>query len=124
MSDVSFAWHDPTLRAAAPLRLLRQRVLRDVFEPARDPLIAAQHRAMEQTEATRRGEGERGSSMVRKDRPHPQLRPKQEPGPTRAAFDRAWLREYRAARMADYQAQRQQPPRTKDRSGPTRAWQR
>ena len=124
MSDVSYAWRDPALRADAPLRLQRQRVLREAFDHARDPLISAQHRAMEQTESQRRGASERGSSMVGTDRPYPELRPKQEPGPKRAAFDRAWLREHRAARLAQYREQRQQEPRAEGQAGPTRARQR
>ena len=124
MSDVSYAWRDPALRTDAALSLQRQRVLREAFDHARDPLISAQRKAMEQTESQRRGESERGSSMVRKDRPYPELRPKHDLGPKRAVFDRAWLREHRATRLEQYRAQAQQEGRNETRSAPMRSRQR
>jgi hypothetical protein len=81
------------------------------FGLARDPYIAKQIRAMEQTEAQRRGESERtgsGSQMVKRDKPFPELRPEFERTPIRETFNRAWLREQRDARLADLNRQREQ----------------
>ncbi|MDQ3186735.1 MAG: hypothetical protein M3Q16_09855 [Pseudomonadota bacterium] len=66
---------------------------------------------MEQTEAQRRGDTERtggGSQMVKRDKPFPELRPDFEQAPIRETFNRAWLREQRAARLADLNRQREQ----------------
>ena len=63
-------------------------------------------KATEKTEAPRRETVGPGSTMVRLHKPFPDLRPRSEQGPLRAAFNRAWLREQRAARMAQYEAER------------------
>jgi hypothetical protein len=81
------------------------------FDLARDPYIANQIRAMEQTEAQRRGDSERsggGSQMVKRDKPFPELRPEFVQAPIRETFNRAWLREQRDARLADLNRQREQ----------------
>ena len=65
---------------------------------------------MKQTEAQRRGESERsgrGSDMVKMDKPFPELRPANEQAPIRQAFNRAWLREQREARIAELERQRE-----------------
>lgn len=81
------------------------------FDLARDPYIAKQIRAMEQTEAQRRGESGHsgdGSQMVKRDKPFPELRPEFEQTPIRETFNRAWLREQRDARLAELNQQRVQ----------------
>lgn len=81
------------------------------FDHARDRYISLQLKAMEQTEAQRRGESERsgrGSEMVKLSKPFPELRPKLEQAPIRSAFNCAWLREQREARLAELESQRQQ----------------
>ena len=73
--------------------------------------VSLQLKAMEKTEAQRRGESERGgrsSNMVKLDKPFPELRPANENAPIRESFNRAWLREQREARMAEYERQREQ----------------
>lgn len=50
----------------------------------------------------------RGSEMVQRDKPFPELRPEHEQAPIREAFNRAWLREQREARMADLERQREE----------------
>lgn len=50
----------------------------------------------------------RGSEMVQRDKPFPELRPKHEQAPIREAFNRAWLREQREAQMADLERQREE----------------
>jgi len=80
------------------------------FNHARDRYISLQLKAMEKTEAQRRGESERtgrGSEMVKLDKPFPELRPANEQAPIRQAFNRAWLREQREARLAELQRQRE-----------------
>ena len=102
---MSNSWCDPDLRQDMPESLRRAEGIQQAFDHARDPLISAQLKDMKKTEAQRREAQGPGSSMVRSDRPFRELRPKNELGPKRAAFDRAWLREQRAAVMARMEAQ-------------------
>lgn len=55
-----------------------------------------------------RQRGGRSSEMVQRDKPFPELRPEHEQAPVREAFNRAWLREQREARMADLDRQREE----------------
>lgn len=50
----------------------------------------------------------RGSEMVQRDKPFPELRPKHEQAPIREAFNREWLREQRESRLADLDRQREE----------------
>lgn len=50
----------------------------------------------------------RSSEMVQRDKPFPELRPKHEQAPIREAFNRAWLREQREARLAGLERQREE----------------
>lgn len=89
---------------------------RDAFDNARDPLIAAQKRDMDKSEAQRRFEltrrDESGSRMVQQDQPKPVLKPSPalSMGPDRLAFTRAWTDEHRAARKRDQDARAETPP--------------
>ena len=107
MGDVSHAWKDPALRQDAPVSLKRLRALRVPFDHARDPLISAQIKDLERGQSQHRDESGGGSAMVKKDRPHPELRPRHEPAPLRASVSQAWLREQRTARLSAYKAQEQ-----------------
>ena len=107
---LSFAGRDPDLRRDVPASFKALEPAHRAFEQARDPLIRAQHQAMEQTEAQRRGESGRGSTMVKLDKPFPDLRPKNDNSQIRPAFNSAWLREQRAARMAEFDRQRAAEP--------------
>jgi hypothetical protein len=102
----SYAGTEPGLQENTPAGLRTEGPLRPRFDPVRDPLIAAQLKDMGKTEKERREETGRGSAMVRADRPHPELRPKDEDRPLRAAFDQAWLREQRAAQLAHFKQER------------------
>lgn len=107
----SFAGKHPELAGDTPATLRRAPSQRTAFDHARDPYISLQLKDMEKTEAQRRGESERsgrGSSMVKTDKPSPELRPTHEDMPVRETFNRAWLREQREARMAEYEQQRQE----------------
>jgi hypothetical protein len=107
----SFAGKHPELANDNPESFRQAPPLHREFDLARDPYIAKQIRAMEQTEAQRRGESERsggGSQMVKRDKPFPELRPEFEQAPIRETFNRAWLREQREARLADLTRQREQ----------------
>lgn len=117
-SRLSYAWQNPALRKDAPVSLRELRALRVPFDHARDPYISAQLKAMEKTEAQRREEGGRGSMMVKRHRPFPELRPRNEDRPIRAAFNQAWFREQRAAKLAHYRAQAQEKAPTAARPGP------
>jgi len=103
MGGMSCSRREPDLAQDTPETLRHAPAMRSPFDHARDPLISAQLKAMEKTEAQRRGEGGRGSSMVRGDRPSPTLRPRKERGPDRAAFNQSWLREQQTARLARFQ---------------------
>ncbi len=107
----SFAGKHPELAGDIPDSFREVPPHRREFDHARDPYISKQLNAMEQTEAERRGESERSgrdSEMVKLDKPFSELRPAHERGPIREAFNQAWLREQRAARMADLDRQREQ----------------
>lgn len=103
----SFAGSDPGLRTKLPDALRDQAPVRPHFDHARHPLISAQLKAMQKTEAQRRKESAgRNSEMIRLHRPFPDLRPKHEQGPLRARFNQAWLREQREARLHQYEIER------------------
>ena len=105
-SRLSFAGRDPELSRTTPASLRNQAPVKHPFDHARDPLISAQLKAMEQTEAQRREESGRGSTMVKLDKPFPDLRPKNDNSQIRPAFNQAWIREQRAARIAQLQEER------------------
>ncbi|MGH8764015.1 MAG: hypothetical protein ACREUR_12445 [Nitrosospira sp.] len=110
-SATSFAGKHPELANDNPESFRQAPPLHREFDLARDPYIGKQIRAMEQTEAQRRGDSERsggGSQMVKRDKPFPELRPEFEQAPIRETFNRAWLREQREARLADLNRQREQ----------------
>lgn len=96
---------------------------REAFDNARDPLIAAQKRDLGKSEAQRRfelsrrsdsGSHDQGSGMIRREQPRPVLKPSPalSMGPDRAAFNRAWWDEHRAARKKDRDALAQMPATT------------
>jgi len=91
---------EPSFYSAAPKS-------REAFDNVRDPLIAEQKRDLGKSEAQRRFEQSRrtdsGSDMIRRDQPKPVLKPSPSlsMGPDRAAFNRAWSDEHRAARKKD-----------------------
>ncbi|MCB1878218.1 MAG: hypothetical protein KDH88_19760 [Chromatiales bacterium] len=88
---------------------------RGAFDHARDPLISAQLKAQAQTEHQRRQEAAgRGSTMVARHKPFPELRPRRERAVVRAAFNQAWLKEQREAGLAQIAAREAQ------NSGPQR----
>ncbi len=106
----SFAGKHPDLAGDRPDSFAQAPSSRREFDHARDRYISLQLKAMEQTEAQRHGESERsgrGSDMVKLSKPFPELRPKLEQAPIREAFNRAWLREQREARLAELERQRE-----------------
>ena len=117
-SRASYAGREPGLSQGIPASLRGWRALRAGFDHARDPFISAKLKAMEKTESQRREEAGSGSGMVKMQRPFPDLRPKQEQGPLRASFNQAWLREQRAARLA--QLAREAAVRAEERGCPQR----
>ncbi|CAA0099560.1 Uncharacterised protein [Halioglobus japonicus] len=123
-SRLSFAGRDPDLRRDTPASLQSQSPVQPAFEQVRDPLIRAQHKAMEKTEAQRRGESGRGSTMVKLDKPFPELRPKNDNSQIRPAFNQAWLQEQRAARKAELEDQREALPSREREPAPTQEWTR
>lgn len=102
---LSFAAREPQLSKATPASLANLRALRPTFDQVRDPSLGKQ-RAARKTEAQRGEGGRRGSTMVKRHRPFPELRPRHAQEPIRAAFHQAWVREQRAAQLARFQAAR------------------
>lgn len=114
LRTASFAGKYSKLANDIPDSFRRAPSPRRAFDYVRDPYIAKQLQALELTEAQRRGESERsgrGSSMVKLHKPFPELRPEHEQTPLREAFNSAWLREQRSARLADLDRQREQQRR-------------
>ncbi len=105
-SRTSYAGHEPDLRRSAPVSLRQLRALRTPFDHARCPYISKQITDSRKPEAQRRGEQGRGSTMVKLHRPFPVLRPKHVQGPLRESFNQAWLKEERAARLAQPRAEK------------------
>ncbi len=106
---VSFSGKHPELSGDMPESFRKAPPQHRAFDHARDPYFSRQLKAMELTEAQRRGESERtgrGSQMVKLDKPFPELRPEHEQTPIRESFNRAWLNEQRDARLADLERQR------------------
>ncbi|GJL72933.1 MAG: hypothetical protein NMNS01_21320 [Nitrosomonas sp.] len=106
----SFAGKTPELAGDTPATFHQVPSQRQAFDHARDPYVSMQLKDMEKTEAQRRGESERsahGSEMVKQSKPFPELRPANENAPIRESFNRAWLREQRAARLAELERQRE-----------------
>lgn len=94
------------LRRGLPDSLRQARPIKRPFDHARDPLISAQLKDQEKTEAQRREEAAgRGSNMVKLHKPFPELRPRHEQGPLRNTFNQAWLREQREALLARLRAE-------------------
>jgi len=107
----SFSGKHPRLGNDTPASFQTAPSSRREFDQVRDPYYARQLKAMELTEAQRRGDAERtgrGSGMVKRDKPFPELRPKSEQAPIRETFNRAWLCEQREARLVDLEQQRTQ----------------
>ena len=102
----SFAGSQPDLAQNAPVNLRELRALRVPFDHARSPEISMQLNDLQKSEKQRREEGDRGSDMVKQDSPYPELRPKHELKPKRASFNQAWLKEHRAAQLAQYKTER------------------
>ena len=103
-TGASYASRKPGLREGMPEGLRRAGSTRTPFDHARDPWLSKQLKAEKQSEAKRRETGD-GSKMVKLHKPFPELRPKQARGPIRDSFNRAWLREERAAQMQQFEAQ-------------------
>lgn len=115
---ITYANSDPGLRQHMPKALREMRPVAAPFnEAVRGTSAPPQRREDTRTDA----QTGRGSEMVKKDRPHPELRPKYETQPKRDAFNQAWLKEARAARMAGYEAQRAQRAASPERAPRTPA---
>lgn len=117
-NTTSFSGKHPDFANDVPDSFRNAPLQRREFDYARDPFIAKQLEAMKLTEAQRRGESERsgGSEMVKRDKPHPELRPEHEQAPIRETFNRAWLREQREARLNELERQRAQRRESPDHS--------
>lgn len=106
---ISYAASVPDLRARLPPAFRQTGTTRREFDQVRDPLIAAQLKDLHKSEAQRRGEAStgtgRGSLMVKLHKPFPDLKPKNHHSVLRAQFNQDWVREQRAALLAQYRQQ-------------------
>lgn len=100
---ITYAMTEPSLRQQAPPSLHRAGHIRETFHQANDGTSK---------------EAARDSEMVKRDKPFPELKPNYARGLKRTSFDQNWLREQRAAKMADFANQRQAAPHQKSRSAP------
>ncbi len=93
---------DDDLYAGADDRVRSHSVAKLAFDKARDPLSNCQIEDIDKSETGRREESGGGSQMVKRHRPFPELKPSFALAQyaIREAFNRAWLREQRAARLA------------------------
>lgn len=53
--------------------------------------------------------------MVKLHKPFPELKPKAEQGPVKHSFNQAWLKEYRAAKLATFKETRGRDCQTQER---------
>ncbi|GAB4182355.1 MAG: hypothetical protein Tsb002_03520 [Wenzhouxiangellaceae bacterium] len=102
---ISYAASVPELRARLPPAFRQTGTTCREFDRVRDPLIAAQLKDLNKSEAQRRGEQGRGSLMVKLHQPFPELKPKDHHSVLRAQFNQDWVQEQRAAVIAQYRRQ-------------------
>jgi len=102
--SVSHSSRDHSLRCDMPESLRKAGPVRRPFDHARDPWLSKQLKAERQTEAQRRESGD-GSKMVALQKPFPQLKPKHDLTQIRKTFNKSWMQEAHAARMAQFDKQ-------------------
>ncbi len=105
---ISHSSRDPRLRGGMPDGLRKAEPVRRPFDHARDPWLSKQLDAERQSETQRRESGD-GSSMVKLQKPFPELKPKHDLTQVRKTFNQQWMREAHAARMEQFEAQAKQP---------------
>lgn len=89
------------LRQGLPDSLKRVEPATLPFDRVRDPWRTSQAKDRSSTDSER--QGGRGSGMVKRHKPMPELKPKQRLEPVRKTFNQAWLQEKREAAMAHYE---------------------
>lgn len=115
--SISFSMSEPSLREQAPPSLRRAGPLREKF-------IAANDREEKPPEhivndgGRDRDEERQGLEMVKRQKPFPELKPSYAHHLQRASFNQEWIREQRAARIHQYEAQRKIVQPQKQRSEP------
>ncbi len=108
-SAISYAMQEPSLRAMAPPSLHRTGPLRSHFVAANDIHESVQD-AGQQHEKLGSTENESGSEMVKRDKPFPELKPKNANEIKAEFFNRAWMQEQRRAMMARFEEQSHTEP--------------
>jgi len=102
----SFAMSEPSLRDKAPPSLKRAGSIRENFTIA--------------NEARRAQEGvQRGSSMVKRQKPFPELKPNYADYLKRNSFNQEWLQQQRVAKLEELQRQSQFSESQRPHSGPS-----
>lgn len=96
---ISFSMSEPSLREQAPLSLRRAGPLKDSFAAANDRSAEAANNKMR--------EESRGSEMVKRSKPFPELKPKFAHQVKKSWFDQDWIREQRAEQMHRFERQRE-----------------
>jgi len=103
---VSHSSREPSLRGDMPESLRKAGSVCSPFDHARDPWLSKQLKAERQTEAKRRESGD-GAKMVKLHKPFPELKPKHDLTQIRKTFNKSWMQEAHAARMAQFDEQAQ-----------------
>lgn len=104
----SFAGTHPDFKDDVPESFKQARQLTHDFDDVRDPLIKKQIEDLHKTESQRREGGNGGSHMVKRQKPHPELKPNHTGAhpATRQSFNQAWLQEQRLARFSEFEIER------------------
>lgn len=100
-SAISYSMQEPSLRAMAPPSLQRAGPIQPQF---------SQHAAQRQETLTRNA-NDTGSEMVKREKPFPELKPKNAHEIKAAFFNQAWIQEQRRATLARFQDQAHTMPR-------------
>ena len=108
-SAISYAMQEPSLRAMAPSSLYKAGPLRPHFLAANDMHEYVQN-VGQQYEKQGGAENESGSEMVKRDKPFPELKPKNANEIKSEFFNRAWMQEQRRAMMARFEEQSHTEP--------------
>ncbi|NQZ10815.1 MAG: hypothetical protein HRT35_26990 [Algicola sp.] len=103
---IVYSSREPDLRGDVPPSLQKVESPQIPYEDASQPFLKIQRDAIALSEAQHSDEGD-GSTMVKRHKPFPELRPKHERSQIRKSFNQDYLREHRSAQLKALRAQEQ-----------------
>lgn len=115
---VSYSMQEPSLREQAPACLRRAGPLSRDFEIANSNQQRTSEHPVLKEDAWQRDDSDGGSKMVKRHKPFPELKPKNDYDVRKSSFDRAWIQEQRDAQMAFFSDQREGAAQQNRRSEP------